>query len=167
MTIDEHPIDEGDKTVDRFAKLDRFMAKREFRRSSLIEVLQQAQEIFAFLDRDALAHIADSLGLPPSHVYGVATFYNFFRLKRPGQHIVTPCLGTACYVKDVEDIVGAVEDEFDIELGGSTDDGKLSLFGARCIGACAMAPNVIIDSEVVGKATKEEILDRIRALLER
>lgn len=165
MTTEERASSEIEEAVDRFAKLDRFIERHGHRRSSLIEVLQQAQEIFAYLDRETLAHIADSLNLPPSHVYGVATFYNFFRLKKPGQHIVTPCLGTACHVKKIEEIVEAIEEEYDVELGESTADGRLSLFGARCIGACAMAPNVIVDGKVIGKATKEKVLGRMAELL--
>jgi NADH:ubiquinone oxidoreductase subunit E len=98
-------------------------------------------------------------------VYGVAAFYNLFRLKKPGDHVVTACLGTACYVKGVEELVSAIEREFNLERGGSTVDGKLSLFITRCIGACAMAPNIVVDEEVIGKATKEDVLQKIRLLL--
>jgi bidirectional [NiFe] hydrogenase diaphorase subunit len=110
-------------------------------------------------------YVAQSLNLPPSHVFGVATFYSFFKLKAPGEHVVTGCLGTACYVRDVEQIIEAVEREFKIKRGESTPDGKLSLFITRCIGACAMAPNVVVDDEVIGKATKEMVLERIKLAL--
>jgi NADH:ubiquinone oxidoreductase subunit E len=110
--------------------------------------------------------IAGSLNLPPSHVYGVTTFYSFFKMRKPGQHIVTACLGTACYVKGVEQIVAAIEKEFNFKRGGSTADGKLSLLGTRCIGACAMAPVVVLDDQVIGKATKEIVIEKIRNVLE-
>ncbi len=109
--------------------------------------------------------ISGSLSLPPSHVYGVATFYSFFKFKQQGQHIVTGCLGTACYVKDVEQIFEAVEKEFNVKRGGSTSDGKLSLLITRCIGACAMAPNIVVDDEVVGKATSEIVIAKIKEAL--
>ena len=159
-------VDSSTMTRDkRLAMLDKFIEKRGSRRSNLIEVLQKAQEIYGYLGKDTLTHISDSLNLPPSQVYGAATFYNFFRLKVPGQHIVTPCLGTACYVKGAEDIVSAIEREFDVERGGSTADGKLSLFVTRCIGACAMAPTVVIDGKVVGNTTGEEVIERLHDLL--
>ena len=109
--------------------------------------------------------ISGSLNMPPSLVYGVATFYSFFKLKKPGEHVVTSCLGTACYVKEVEEIIEAVEKEFNVKRGGSTADGKLSLLLTRCIGACAMAPNIVVDDEVIGKATKEIVIEKIKAVL--
>ncbi|MFB0503246.1 MAG: NAD(P)H-dependent oxidoreductase subunit E, partial [Candidatus Bathyarchaeia archaeon] len=102
---------------------------------------------------------------PPSHVYGVATFYNFFRLQKPGSHTVTFCLGTACFVKGVEQIMSTVENRFNTNRGETSADGKLSLFITRCIGACAMAPNVITNGEVVGKATEEAVMRKIESLL--
>jgi NADH:ubiquinone oxidoreductase subunit E len=109
--------------------------------------------------------VAGSLNIPPSHVYGVTTFYSFFKLRKPGEHIVTGCLGTACYVKGVEQIIKAIEYEFNLKRGGSTADGKLSLLITRCIGACAMAPNMVVDDEVIGKATKEIVIEKIKNVL--
>jgi len=109
--------------------------------------------------------ISGSLNLPPSHVFGVATFYSFFKLKRPGQHVVTGCMGTACYVKGADEIMQAVEREYNIKRGESTPDGKLSLLVTRCIGACAMAPTIIVDDEVIAKATKEIVLQKIKQVL--
>ncbi len=141
------------------------MKEHNYQESALLEILHQAQEIYGYLDRDLLMDISGSLNLPPSHVYGVTTFYSFFKLKKPGQHIVTGCLGTACYVKDVEQIIEAIEDKFDLKRGGSTADGKLSLLITRCIGACAMAPNIVVDGEVIGKATKEIVIEKIENVL--
>ena len=90
---------------------------------------------------------------------------NFFKLRKPGQHIVTGCLGTACYVRDVEQIIEAIENKFNLKRGGSTADGKLSLLITRCIGACAMAPNIVVDGEVIGKATKETVIEKIENVL--
>jgi NADH:ubiquinone oxidoreductase subunit E len=109
--------------------------------------------------------ISGSLNLPPSHVYGVVTFYSFFKLRKSGEHVVTGCLGTACYVRGVEQIMEAIEQEFKLKRGGSTADGKLSLLLTRCIGACAMAPNIVVDDEVIGKATKEVVTQKIREVL--
>ena len=145
--------------------LEKIMKEHNYETSALLEILNHAQEIYGYLDKDLLIDIAESLNLPPSHVYGVTTFYSFFKLRKPGQHVVTGCLGTACYVKGVEAILEAVEAEFNVRRGGSTSDGKLSLLLTRCIGACAMAPNIVVDDEVIGKATTELVLQKIKSAL--
>jgi bidirectional [NiFe] hydrogenase diaphorase subunit len=145
--------------------LEKILKEHNYQESALIEILHGAQEIYGYLDRDLLAEVSESLNLPPSKVYGVATFYNFFKLRKPGQHIATGCLGTACYVKGVEPIMRAIEQEFNLKRGGSTADGKLSLLQTRCIGACAMAPNFAVDDVIIGKATKEAVIQRIKDVL--
>jgi len=145
--------------------LEKVLKEHNYKESALLEILHRAQEIYGYLDKDLLMDIAGSLNIPPSHVYGVATFYSFFKLRKPGEHIVTSCLGTACYVKEVEQIMDAIEKEFNVKRGGSTPDGKLSLIVTRCIGACAMAPNVVVDDEVIGKATKEIVIEKTKNVL--
>ena len=145
--------------------LEKVLKEHNFQESALLEILHRAQEIYGYLDKDLLMDVAGSLNIPPSHVYGVTTFYSFFKLKKPGQHIVTGCLGTACYVKGVEQIIEAIEYEFNLKRGESTPDGKLSLLITRCIGACAMAPNIVVDDEVIGKATKEIVIEKIKNVL--
>jgi bidirectional [NiFe] hydrogenase diaphorase subunit len=145
--------------------LEKVLKEHNYQESALLEILHRAQEIYGYLDKDLLMDVSESLNIPPSHVFGVATFYSFFKFKQPGQHVVTGCLGTACYVKEVEQIFEAVEKEFNVKRGGSTSDGKLSLLVTRCIGACAMAPNIVIDEEVVGKATKEMVVEKIKNVL--
>ncbi len=149
----------------RRAMLEKAMKEHDFQESALLEILHKAQEIYGYLNKDLLMDISGSLNLPPSHVFGVATFYSFFKLIEPGEHTVTGCLGTACYVKGVEEIMVAVEREFNVKRGGSTADGKLSLFITRCIGACAMAPNMVVDDEVLGKTTKEIVINKIKLAL--
>ena len=145
--------------------LEKVLREHNYQESALLEILHSAQEIYGYLDKDLLMDISGSLNIPPSHVYGVTTFYSFFKLRKPGEHIVTGCLGTACYVRGVEQIMEAIEEEFDLKRGGSTADGKLSLLITRCIGACAMAPNIVVDDEVIGKATEEMVIKRIRSVL--
>ena len=154
------------KDDNRKVLLDKVMKDHNYEESSLLEILHKAQETYGYLDKNLLTYVAKSLNLPPSHVTGVATFYSYFKLKAPGEHVVTGCLGTACYVKKVDDIMTAIEQEFNLKRGSSTPDGRLSLFITRCIGACAMAPNIIVDDEVIGKATKEIVLERVRLAIE-
>ena len=145
--------------------LEKTMKEHNYEESALLEILHRAQDIYGFLDKELLMDISQSLNLPPSHVFGVATFYSFFKLKSPGQHIVTACLGTACYVKGGDEIMQAIEEEYHIKRGESTPDGKLSLLVTRCIGACAMAPTIVVDDEMIAKATKEAVLQKIKEVL--
>jgi len=152
-------------TDNRRLLLEKVLKEHNYQENALLEILHRAQEIYGYLDKELLMDISGSLNIPPSHVYGVATFYSYFKLRKPGEHVVTGCLGTACYVKGVEQIMQAVEEEFNIKRGGSTTDGKLSLLVTRCIGACAMAPTIVVDDEVIGKATKEIVIAKIKSVL--
>jgi bidirectional [NiFe] hydrogenase diaphorase subunit len=98
------------------------------------------------------------LKLPLSWVYGVATFYHFFSLKPQGEHNCIVCLGTACYVKQSANIVAALQKAYDIEAGQTTRDHRLSLNTARCLGSCGLAPVIILDGDVIGRATPESAL---------
>jgi bidirectional [NiFe] hydrogenase diaphorase subunit len=138
------------------------MRRHGYRPNALIETLHCAQEAFGYLEPEALDYVAASLGVPPSKVYGVATFYHFFTLKPKGEHTCVVCTGTACYIKGAADILEAIEKEFNVQPGETTADNKLSLLTARCFGSCGLAPAATFDGEVVGKLTPEAALDRIR-----
>src|SRR5208282_5372339 len=125
----------GDK---RFKILEVHMKKHQFKHDALIEVLHKAQELFGYLEDDLLLFVAFQLKLPPGRVYGVATFYHFFKLKPQGAHTCVVCLGTACYVRGADKILEAVEKEAQIKAGETTADKQLSLLTARCIGACGI-----------------------------
>src|SRR5271167_1885843 len=129
----------GDK---RFKILEVHMKKYQFRQDALIEILHKAQELFGYLEDDLLLFVSIKLKLPPSRVYGVATFYHFFTLKPQGEHTCVVCLGTACYVKGADQVIAAIEALTKIQPGKTTPDNKVSLLTARCIGACGIAPVV-------------------------
>jgi len=148
----------GDK---RFKILEVHMKRHQHKADALIEVLHKAQELFGFLDNDLLLFIAYSLKLPPSRVYGVATFYHFFTLKPQGKHTCVVCMGTACYVKGGEKVLNAVQERAKIRSGETTPDNELSLLTARCIGACGIAPAVVYDGQVAPKQTPEAALQKI------
>jgi bidirectional [NiFe] hydrogenase diaphorase subunit len=147
-----HPS--GDK---RFKLLEVTMKRHQFQAGALIEVLHAAQELFGYLEADLLFFVARHLKLPPSKVFGVATFYNFFSLRPKGEHTCVICTGTACYVKGADALLKAVEGLAHIKSGETTPDGKLSLVTARCLGACGIAPAVVLDGTVKGKETAESI----------
>ena len=155
------PHPSGDK---RFKLLDVAIKRHQFRQDALIELLHTAQELFGFLDNDVLVYIARSLRAPLSRVYGVATFYNFFKMKPAGEHTCTVCMGTACYVKGAGAILEALEKEHGIKAGETTRDEKLSLVTARCVGACGLAPAVVIDDDLEGKLDPKSTLERVRAV---
>ena len=138
------------------------MRRHGYKPNALIETLHCAQEAFGYLEPEALDFVAASLGVPPSKVYGVATFYHFFTLKPQGEHTCVVCTGTACYIKGAADILEAIQKEFGLEPGETTADNKLSLLTARCFGSCGLAPAATFDGEVVGKLTPETAVDRIR-----
>lgn len=146
----------------RFKILEATMKRHQHQPDALIEVLHTAQELFGYLEEDLLLHIAHSLKLPPSRVYGVATFYHFFSLKPKGQHTCVVCMGTACYVKGAAEVVAGVEKLTGIRAGETTPDGKVSLLTARCLGACGIAPAVVMDGEVLGKQSAADVVERVK-----
>ncbi len=137
------------------------MRRHGIGRSSLIETLHDVQSIFGYLDESALEFVAASLHVPLSRVYGVATFYHFFDLKPRGEHTCVICNGTACHIKGSGDLIDQIEESAEVEEGGTSPDGKVSLMTARCIGACSMAPAGVIDGEVKGNLNKEQLQDMI------
>jgi bidirectional [NiFe] hydrogenase diaphorase subunit len=149
----------------RYKMLESTMKRHQYQPDALIEVLHTAQELFGFLESDLLVHIAKSLKLPLSRVYGVATFYHFFSLAPKGKHTCVICMGTACYVKGAGNLVAAVEKLANVKAGSTTDDGSLSLMTARCIGACGIAPATVIDGKVVGMQNAETLTDQVKGWL--
>ena len=123
----------------------------------LVHVLQRAQAIYGYLPIEVQTLIAEGLGVSLSEVYGVATFYSQFSLTPKGKHRISVCLGTACYVKGSDKILDAVEKELGIKCGECTEDGMFSIDSCRCVGACGLAPVMMIDDEVYGKLRPEKV----------
>jgi len=153
----------GDK---RFKILEVHMKRHQHKADALIEVLHKAQELFGYLENDLLLFVAYRLKLPPSRVYGVATFYHFFTLKPQGKHTCVVCMGTACYVKGGNRVLAAVEEATRINAGETTPDGAVSLLTARCIGACGIAPAVVYDGAVTPRQTPESASSYVKGWLQ-
>jgi bidirectional [NiFe] hydrogenase diaphorase subunit len=128
---------------------------------ALIETLHSVQDAFGYLDDASLARVARSLRLPLSKVYGVATFYNVFRLEPLGEHTCVVCVGTACHIKGGPKVLAAVERCAGIKASETTPDGRMSLLVGRCVGACGMAPVVVFDEREMGYATPADAVERI------
>jgi bidirectional [NiFe] hydrogenase diaphorase subunit len=129
--------------------------------NALIEALHTVQELFGYLDDDSLRYVATTLKVPLSQTYGVATFYHFFTMKPPGKHTCVVCTGTACYIKGAARLLAEVGNRYGIKPGETTADGNVSLLTARCLGACGIAPAVVLDGQVAGKVTESEIQEKV------
>ncbi len=132
--------------------------------SMLIAVLHKAQGLFGYLSTEVMDIIAQEMSIPTAHIWGVATFYHYFNLTPKGKHTISVCLGTACYVKGAEAILDAIKDELKIGIGKTTDDFIFSLQEARCLGACGLAPVVMIDDKIYGNLNPKKIVEVIREI---
>lgn len=123
----------------------------------LIQVLHRAQALFGYLPPDVQQAVANGLDLPLSTVRGVVTFYNFFRTEPRGDHVISVCTGTACHVKGAERVIDTLRENLGIGLDETTEDARFTIQGVRCIGACGLAPVMMIDDEVYGKLDRKRI----------
>jgi len=130
--------------------------------SHLITVLHKTQELYGYLPTEAMDEIAQAMEIPASHIWGVATFYHYFKLTPPGKHEIAICLGTACYVKGASQILQTIRDELKIDFGQMTEDGLFSLSPARCLGACGLAPVAMIDGKIHGELTPKKIVQILK-----
>ena len=147
-------------TKEQEEQLKAVIAEMKSTPGALMPILQKAQEIYGYLPREVQIMVAEGLNIPLSEVYGVVTFYAQFALNPTGQHAISVCLGTACYVKGAQQVLERVEHDLNIPVGGVTPDGKFSLDACRCVGACGLAPVMMIDGNVYGKLNADEV-DRI------
>ena len=129
---------------------------------SLLPVLHEAQEIYGYLPIEVQQMVADGLGVSLSEVFGVATFYSRFSLTPKGKHRISVCLGTACYVKGSDKILTEIENLLGIKSGECTPDGLFSIDSCRCVGACGLAPVMMIDEDVYGKLTPKEVANILK-----
>ena len=126
-------------------------------KGALIPVMQKAQAVYGYLPIEVQSFIADGLSIPLEEVYGVATFYSQFTLSPKGKYQISVCMGTACYVKGAGEIMEKISGLLGIKSGECTEDGKFSLDGVRCIGACGLAPVMLIGDDVYGSLTPGEV----------
>jgi NADH:ubiquinone oxidoreductase subunit E len=147
------------------AELMSFIEVTKDTKGPLMPIMQKAQEIFGYLSMETMTLIADSLNIPVSDVYGVATFYSQFSLYPKGDKVVSVCTGTACYVKGAQDILDEVVKQLGIDVGETTADGKFSIADTRCLGCCGLAPVLVVNSDVYGRlvpADVKDIIDKYR-----
>ena len=149
----------------RFQRVLAEIERRQFAQHALIEVLHVAQAEFGYLNQELLLFVARQLKLPPSRVYGVASFYHLFSLKPRGVHQVTICTGTACYLESANALLDAVAGLAQIRSGDTSPDRQLSLSSARCLGTCGSAPVAVVDGEILGSETPGDLTRRVKIWL--
>ncbi|WP_027627101.1 NADH-quinone oxidoreductase subunit NuoE [Ruminiclostridium cellobioparum] len=138
-------------------KLTEIIAKYKETRGALIPVLHEAQEVYGYLPEKVLKTISDELNVPLAEIYGVVTFYTQFSLNPKGRFKINVCMGTACYVKGSGDILEKFKEKLGIDVGQCTEDGKFSLDACRCIGACGLAPVIMINDDVHGRLVPDDV----------
>ena len=130
-------------------------------KGELINVLHKAQSLFGYLPAELQEVIAKELNVSVAHVYGVVTFYSFFTMTPKGEYPISICLGTACYVRGAEKVLEEFKKELKIQVGETSGDGKFSLSCLRCVGACGLAPVVMVGDKVFGRVSPEGVKDII------
>lgn len=134
-----------------FTDLSKYIDSLDTKKGNLISVLHRAQETFGYLPIEVQKFIAENMEVPLAEVYGVITFYSFFTTKPRGKHPISICMGTACYVNGSEELLNEAKNELKISVGETTSDGDFSIDVLRCVGACGMAPVVMIGKKIFGK----------------
>lgn len=148
-------------------KLDQLIAfidevsQKEYADSYLIAVLHKTQELYGYLPQDVMDQIANKMQIPTAHIWGVATFYHYFNLEPVGKHMVSVCMGTACYVKGADKILETLKKELGVKVGQTTEDKLFTLQEARCLGACGIAPVMMIDDKIYGELDSKKTIDLI------
>jgi NADH-quinone oxidoreductase subunit E len=139
------------------AELISFIEEWKDKPGNLIMVLHRVQEHFGYIPREVAFEVADRLSVPVAKIYGVITFYHFFRLTKPGRNQIAVCMGTACYLKGGEDLILEFERLLGVGINTVTEDGEFSVEAVRCIGCCGLAPVLTVNGEVFGNVTKAEL----------
>ncbi|NLO86882.1 MAG: NADH-quinone oxidoreductase subunit NuoE [Clostridiales bacterium] len=142
---------------EKYEKLAEVMQAHKEQKGALMPVLQEAQGIFGCVPMDVQKIIAEGMGVTLSEVYGVATFYSQFSLEPKGEFVCGVCMGTACYVKGAQKVLDKLCEELTINVGQTTEDRRFTIQGTRCLGACGLAPVMMINDDVYGRLTPDEI----------
>ncbi|MCP3966979.1 MAG: NAD(P)H-dependent oxidoreductase subunit E [Lentisphaerae bacterium] len=154
--------------VDHLAAVNKILEKYDFKEAKLIPILQEVQEEYKYLSKDVISYVATSLDIPPAKVYGVATFYAHFSLKPKGKYIFKLCDGTACHVKKSHSILDTLYNKLELsEDKNTSDDMMFTVETVSCLGACGLAPVMVVNEEVYGQVTPQKAEEIIDEILER
>lgn len=139
------------------SKLENIAKKYKNMQGGIIEALHEVQDAYGYVSTTAQKYLSKELNVPLSEIYGIITFYSRFSLKPKGKYNIQVCMGTACYVKGAEKVLNRFKEKLGIEEGETSEDGKFSLESVRCIGACGLAPAIVINKEVYGKVDVKKV----------
>ncbi len=151
----EHP----DITDEMWSDIDKIIQTNRPISGSIITALRECQNVVGYLPVELLDYISAGLNLPASEVYGVASFYALFSMTPKGRHTIKLCLGTACYVKGIKEVMNRIENTYQVKEGSTSEDRRFSLEGVRCLGACGLAPVMVIGQDTHGDISSDKIID--------
>ncbi|MCB2189575.1 MAG: NAD(P)H-dependent oxidoreductase subunit E [Deltaproteobacteria bacterium] len=150
-----------DITATQLAKVDEICAAYRGKPGSLIPVLQQCQIAVGYLPVELQEYIAERMGVPGHEVFGVTSFYSFFTMKPRGRHVVRVCMGTACYVRGGKEALDRLERHMQIPVDSTTEDRRFTLEQVRCLGACGVAPVMVVDEDTHRKVMADKVVDLV------
>lgn len=153
-----HEINE-DLTPEVMNRVDEVIERSSNKAGALIPVLTQCQKIVGYVPVELQDYIAKGLNIPGSTVYGVVTFYSFFSMVPKGRHTIKVCMGTACYVRGIGEVLNRICSEFQMDVGETTKDLRFSLEAVRCLGACGLAPVIVVNDDTHGDVSADKIMD--------
>jgi NADH:ubiquinone oxidoreductase subunit E len=157
MTTDVRPT-VPDITDDMWTRIDEIVARNRSIPGSVITVLRECQDIVRYLPVELIDYISEGLNLSRSEVFGVASFYSLFSMQPKGRHLIKVCMGTACYVKGIKEVMSRVENEFQLKQGCTSDDRRFSLEAVRCLGACGLAPVMVVGQDTFGSVKADKVI---------
>jgi len=160
MAPDAHP-EHADITYNMWSKVDEIIDDNKDVAGSIIGVLRECQDVVGWLPVELIDYISDGLNLSRSEVFGVASFYSLFSLTPKGRHLIKVCMGTACYVKGIKEVISRIDNEYQVKEGCTTDDRRFSLEAVRCLGACGLAPVVVVNEDTYGDVKADKVIETL------
>ncbi len=160
MTHDQHP-QHPDIQDDMWTQIDEIIAANRSVPGSVIGVMRECQDVVGYLPVELIDYISNGLNLSRSEVYGVASFYSLFSFEPKGRHIIKVCMGTACYVKGIKEAINRIENKYGMKEGGISEDRRFSLDAVRCLGACGLAPVMVVDQDTYGAVKADKVIDTL------
>ncbi len=160
MADDVYPH-HSDITGDMWKKIDEIIAANKDIPGAVITVLRECQDVVGYLPIELIDYISYGLNLSRSEVFGIASFYALFSLEPKGRHLIKVCMGTACYVKGIKEVINRINNEYQVKEGGTTEDRRFSLEAVRCLGACGLAPVVVVDQDTYGGVKADRVIETI------
>ena len=160
MTDANHP-QHPDITNDMWPKIDEIIVANRDIAGSVIGVLRECQDVVGYLPVELIDYISYGMNLSRSEVYGVASFYSLFSFEPKGRHLIKVCMGTACYVKGIKEAINRIENHYNVKEGGVSEDRRFSLEAVRCLGACGLAPVVVVDQDTYGAVKADKVVETL------